>query len=192
MATIKDVAQLANVSVSTVSKYINGGTVRGPNAQAIADAIEQLGFRANPFARNLKNQRNRSIGVLLPDMSVPFFGNVLSALERTLRERGYHVLISCYGSDHGRERDNLRFLLTNGIDGLIYLPEDVTASEFHELSTNFPIPVVQVDRYIQGLDSDTVLVNNMEAARTAVSKLISRGHRRVGLISGPKTVLTAK
>ena len=68
MATIKDVAQLANVSVSTVSKYINGGTVRGPNAQAIADAIEQLGFRANPFARNLKNQRNRSIGVLLPEL----------------------------------------------------------------------------------------------------------------------------
>ena len=56
MATIKDVAQLANVSVSTVSKYINGGTVRGPNAQAIADAIVQLGFRANPFARNLKNE----------------------------------------------------------------------------------------------------------------------------------------
>jgi len=192
MATIKDVAQLANVSVSTVSKYINGGTVRGPNAQAIANAIEQLGFRANPFARNLKSQRNRSIGVLLPDMSVPFFGNVLNALERTLREHGFHVLISCYGSDHGRERDNLRFLLSNGIDGLVYFPEDVTATEFYELSANFPTPVVQVDRYIQGLVSDTVLVNNTDSARTAVSRLISHGHRRVGLISGPKTVLTAK
>lgn len=192
MATIKDVAQLANVSVSTVSKYINGGTVRGPNAQAIANAIEQLGFRANPFARNLKIQRNRSIGVLLPDMSVPFFGNVLNALERTLREHGYHVLISCYGSDHGRERDNLRFLLSNGIDGLVYFPEDVTATEFYELSANFSTPVVQVDRCIQGLASDTVLVNNTDSARTAVSRLISRGHRRVGLISGPKTVLTAK
>ena len=192
MATIKDVAQLANVSVSTVSKYINGGNVRGANAQAIAEAIETLGFRANPFARNLKNQRNRSIGVLLPDMSVPFFGNVLNALERTVREHGYHVLISCYGSNHGRERDNLRFLLTNGIDGLIYFPEDVTATEFYELSSNFCTPVVQVDRCIQGLASDTVLVNNTEAAYMAVSQLISRGHRRVGLISGPKTVLTAK
>ena len=113
MATIKDVARMANVSVSTVSKYINGGNVRGANAQAIAEAIESLGFRANPFARGLKAQRNRSIGVLLPDMSVPFFGNVLNALERTLREHGYHVLISCYGSNHGRERDNLHFLLSN-------------------------------------------------------------------------------
>ncbi len=192
MATIKDVARMANVSVSTVSKYINGGNVRGPNAQAIGEAIDALGFRANPFARGLKAQRNRSIGVLLPDMSVPFYGNVLNALERTLREYGYHVLISCYGSDHGRERDNLRFLLSNGIDGLIYFPEDVSATEFEELSANFNIPVVQVDRYILGLPSDTVLVNNADAAYGAVKNLITRGHRRVGLISGPKTVLTAK
>lgn len=192
MSTIKDVAKRAGVSVSTVSKYINGGSVRGANAQAIADAIEALGFRANPFARGLKAQRNRSVGVLLPDMSVPFFGNVLNALERTLREHGYHVLISCYGSDHGRERDNLHFLLTNGIDGLVYFPEDISAAEFYELSSNLNIPVVQVDRRIQGVDSDTVLVNNIEAAYAAVTYLISRGHRRLGLISGPKTVLTAK
>ncbi len=192
MATIKDVARMARVSVSTVSKYINGGNVRGQNAQAIADAIEALGFRANPFARGLKSQRNRSIGVLLPDMSVPFFGNVINALERTLREHGYHVLISCYGSDHGRERDNLRFLLSNGIDGLIYFPEDVSATEFEELSENFRIPVVQVDRFIQGLHSDAVLVDNADAAYAAVKALIAKGHRRVGLISGPKTVLTAK
>ena len=192
MATIKDVARMANVSVSTVSKYINGGNVRGANSQAIADAIEQLGFRANPFARGLKAQRNRSIGVLLPDMSVPFFGNVINALERTLREHGYHVLFSCYGSDHGRERDNLRFLLSNGIDGLVYFPEDVSATEFCELSANFSIPVIQVDRCIQGLSSDTVLVNNADAAYMAVKSLIHKGHRRVGLISGPKTVLTAK
>lgn len=192
MATIKDVARLADVSVSTVSKYINGGNVRGANAQAIADAIEELGFRVNPFARGLKSQRNRSIGVLLPDMSVPFFGNVLNALERTLREHGYHVLISCYGSDHGRERDNLRFLLSNGVDGLVYFPEDVSATEFDELSTNFNIPVVQVDRCIQGLTGDTVLVNNSDAAYMAVKQLITSGHRRVGLISGPKTVWTAR
>ncbi len=192
MATIKDVARMANVSVSTVSKFINGGNVRGPNAQAIANAIEALDFKANPFARGLKARRNRSIGVLLPDMSVPFYGNVLNALERTLRDHGYHVLISCYGSDHGRERDNLRFLLSNGIDGLIYFPEDVSATEFDELTANFSIPVIQVDRYIQGVGSDIVLVNNTDSAYAAVKCLIARGHRRIGLISGPKTVFTAK
>lgn len=192
MATIKDVAQQANVSVSTVSKYINGGTVREANAQAIAQAIEELGFRANPFARNLKTQRNRSVGVLLPDMGVPFYGNLLSAMDRVFREHGYHMIISSYNTDHGWERDNLRFLLANGIDGLIYFPEDVTANEFYEISSNFTVPVVQLDRYIQGLNSDTVIVNNAEAAHMAVSQLITQGHRRVGLISGPKTVFTAK
>jgi DNA-binding LacI/PurR family transcriptional regulator len=117
---------------------------------------------------------------------------VLNSLERTLREHGYHVLISCYGSDHGRERDNLRFLLSNGVDGLVYFPEDVSSTEFHELSANFNIPIVQVDRCIQGLSSDTVLVNNSDAAYMAVKCLINSGHRRVGLISGPKTVWTAK
>lgn len=192
MATIKDVAQRANVSVSTVSKFINGGNVRGANAQAIAEAIEALDFRVNPFARGLKAQRNRCIGILLPDMSVPFFGNVFNALERSLREQGYHCLISSYGSDHGRERDNLRFLLTNGIDGLIYFPEDISAAEFYELTSNLNIPIVQVDRCIQGVTSDTVLVNNADASYLAVSSLIEQGHRQVAIISGPKTVLTAK
>lgn len=192
MATIKDVARRANVSVSTVSKFINGGTVRGDNAKAIAEAIEALDFRANPFARGLKAQRNRCIGILLPDMGAPFFGNVFNALEQALREQGYHCLLSCYGSDHGRERDNLRFLLTNGIDGLIYFPEDISPSEFYELTANLNIPIVQVDRCIQGVDSDTVLVNNADASYMAVSRLIDQGHRQIALISGPKAVLTAK
>ncbi len=192
MATIRDVAKLADVSVSTVSKYINGGTVRGANAEAIRAAIEALGFRANPFARNLKSPRNRSIGVLLPEMNAPFYGNVLNAMERTFREHGFHVLISCYGSDHGRERENLRFLLGNGIDGLIYFPEDISASEYLELSANFSTPLVQIDRCVQGLAGDAVLVDNAQAAYAAVSLLIARGHQRVGMISGPKTVMTAK
>ena len=95
MATIKDVARLAGVSVSTVSKYINGGNVREENVQPICDAITRLDYRVNPFARSLKAQRNRSIGILLPDMSAPFYGSVVMALDRTLREQGYHSLISC-------------------------------------------------------------------------------------------------
>lgn len=192
MATIKDVARMADVSVSTVSKYINGGTVRAENAQAIRQAIETLDFRVNPFARGLKAQRNRSIGILLPDMTAPFFGSVVTALDKTLREHGYHSLISCYGSNHGLERDNLRFLLTNGIDGLIYMPEDLSASEFYELTTGSGVPIVQVDRSIQGVDSDTVLIKNSDAAYMAVSRLVEQGHRRIATITGPKSVYTAK
>jgi DNA-binding LacI/PurR family transcriptional regulator len=192
MATIKDVARLAGVSVSTVSKYINGGNVRPENVQPIRDAIEALEFRVNPFARSLKTQRSRYIGILLPSITAPFFGSVVASIDKTLREHGYHSLISCYSSSHGLERDNLQFLINNGIDGLIYAPEDITADEFYELTANCSVPTVQMDRMIQGVSSDTVLVDNADAVYTAVSQLISKGHRRVAIITGPKSVYSAK
>ena len=192
MATIKDVARMAGVSMSTVSKYINGGTVRPENIAPIREAIAALDYRVNPFARGLKAQRNRSVGILLPDVSTPFFGSIIVAMDKTFRENGYHSIISCYGADHGLERDNLRFLLTNGIDGLIYIPEDLTAEEYHEITSSYSIPVVQVDRSIQGVNSDTVLVDNVQSAYKAVLTLAQKGHRRIALITGPKSVLTAK
>lgn len=192
MATIKDVAQKVGVSTSTVSKYINGGNLRQENAEAIRQAIAELDYRVNPFARGLKTQRSRSIGVLLPSMSAPFYGSVVMSLEKQLRSQGYHCLISCYSAQHGLERDNLQFLISNGIDGLVYVPEDLSAEEFYELTANRSIPVVQVDRMIQGVDSDTVLVDNSDAAHSAVTYLIEKGHRRIALISGPKFVFSAK
>lgn len=192
MATIKDVARMAGVSIATVSKFINGGNVRLENVDAISKAIETLDYRVNPFARSLKTQRSRAIGILIPDIATPYFGSVLTSLDKTLREQGYHSLISCYGANHGLERDNLHFLISNGIDGLIYAPEDLTADEYYELTASCNIPVVQIDRVIQGVSGDTVLVNNTDAAYQAVSRLIEKGHSRVAMITGPKSVLTAK
>lgn len=192
MSTIKDVAKLAGVSQSTISKFMNGGNVREENAEAIREAIATLDYRVNPFARSLKTQRSRSIGVLLPDMTAPFYGSVVTALDKALREHGYHTLISCYSSNHGLERDNLRYLISTGVDGLVYIPEDLSADEFYELTAHRNVPVVQVDRMIQGVDSDVILVDNSEIMYNAVSALINKGHRRVGIITGPKSVFTAK
>lgn len=192
MATIKDVAKRAGVSVSTVSKYINGGNVRPESIRAISEAIEALDFRVNPFARSLKTQRSTSVGILLPDMTAPFFGAVITALDKALRERGYHTLISCYSSNHGLERDNLRYLISTGIDGLIYIPEDLSSDEFYELTAHRNVPVVQVDRMIQGVDSDIVLVDNAEVMYQAVTELIRHGDQRIAIIAGPKSVFTAK
>ena len=184
ISTIKDVAARAGVAPSTVSKYINGGSVREKNVIAIREAIAELEFRANPFARNLKSQRSHAIGVLLPDLSAPFFSAMLEALNRVIRARGYHSLISCYSSNHGLERDNLRFLLEASIDGLIYVPEDLSAEEFHELTDECGVPVVLADRMIPGSDKDTVLTNNTESVYKDTSHLISEGHRLNCIISG--------
>ena len=192
MATIKDVARMAGVAPSTISKYINGGSVRKENAEAIRAAIEKLEYRVDPFARGLKTHRNRSVGVLLPDMTAPFYGNVVMAISRVMRERDYHCLISSYGANHGLERDNLAFMLTCGIDGLFYSPEDLSAEEFKELTAHCGIPIVQFDRMIQGVNIDTVLVDNTDVVYRAVSKLIANGHTKIAIITGPKSVFTAK
>lgn len=192
MATIKDVAARAGVAPSTVSKFINGGTVREKNVEAIREAIAALDFRVNPFARNLKTQRSRTVGILLPDVTALFYGSVLASLDKTLRAKGYHSLISCYSADHGLERENLKFLLSTGIDGLLYAPEDLSVEEFEELTANSNVPVVLFDRMLQGVACDTVLTDNTDSAYRAVTHLIAQGHRRVAILSGPRVVFTAK
>lgn len=192
MATIKDVARLAGVSQSTVSKYINGGKVRPANLEAIRSAITALDYRVNPFARSLKTQRSHSIGILLPTLSVPFYSQIFTALDKVLRENGYHTIISCYSSDHGLERDYLNFLIGTGVDGLIYLPENLTADEFSEITANCGVPVIQVDRVIPGVLTDTVLTDNTESSYQAVSHLIRSGHRRIAAIGGPGSIQTAR
>ena len=192
MATIKDVAKMAGVSISTVSKYINGGNVRGKNLDAIRNAIETLDYRVNPFARSLKAQHHRTVGVLLPDILAPFYGNLLTAMDKVLREAGYHTIISCYSANHGVERDNLKYMISNGIDGLVYIPEDLSAEEYEELTLNYNVPTVQVDRMIQGVATDAVLVDNSDAVYKAVASLINKGHHRIAIISGPKSVFSAK
>ena len=192
MATIKDVARLAGVAPSTISKYINGGKVRKENVEPIEKAIAALEYRANPYARSLKTGHNRSIGVLIPDMIASFYGNVVMNLARTVREQDYHCLISSYSANHGMERDNLKFLLTCGIDGLIYAPEDLSADEFNELTAHCGIPIVLIDRLIPGVEVDAVLVDNAEVVYEAVSRMLHKGHTRVAIVTGPKSVYTAK
>jgi hypothetical protein len=160
MATIKDVARMAGVSLATVSKYINGGNVRPENARMIAEAITALDFRANPFARSLKMQHSKAVGILLPDISAPFFGAVVTALDSVLRGQGYHTIISCYNGNHALERDNLLYLISTGIQGLIYIPENLTAEEYYELTGKHNVPMVQMDRFIQGVDCDAVMEDN--------------------------------
>lgn len=192
MATIRDVARMAGVSQSTVSKYINGGQVRPANLEAIRRAIEALDYRVNPFARSLKTQRSQSVGILLPTLNISFYGYIFTALDKVFRENGYHTIISCYSSDHGLERDYLNFLISTGVDGLIYLPEDLTAEEFLEITAGRGVPVIQVDRVIPGVEADAVLSDNTESACQAVTHLIHQGHRRIAAVSGPSSLQTAR
>ena len=96
LSTIKDIARETGLSLATISKYMNGGHVLDQNRERIEAAIQKLDYKVNFFARGLKTNRSMTIGVLLPTISSPFFGRVVAAMDRRLRQRGYHCIVCSY------------------------------------------------------------------------------------------------
>lgn len=190
MSTIKDVARRTGLSLSTISKYLNGGNVREENRLAIDAVIEELDYSVNVFARSLKANRSMTIGVLLPTISSPFFGRVVAAMEPVLRRSGYECFVCSYDFDREQELKKLEFLARYHVDGIVYVPENVTAGEVR--ARVGAIPVVLIDRSLDQADYDTVVVDNLNAVYMAIELLIGRGHRRIGLIAGPQTISTAR
>lgn len=97
-STIKDVSKYRTVA-ATISKYLNGGNVRDENRKSIDQAIEALGYRVNRNARSLKTNRTMTVGVVMPTLSVPFFGSVISSLDQTLHRAGYTSFVCSYDFD---------------------------------------------------------------------------------------------
>lgn len=190
MSTIKDVARRTGLSLSTISKYLNGGNVREENRLKIEQAIRELDYSVNYFARSLKANRSMTIGILLPTISSPFFGRVVAAMDAQLLKSGYQSVVCSYNFDHTLELEKLEFLARRHVDGLIYVPEHATIDEIRPRVGQ--TPMIFLDRTIEGADCDTIVVDNLNAVYMATEQLISRGHRRIGLIAGPQSISTAR
>ena len=152
MSTIKDVSKHSGLSLATISKYLNGGNVREENRQRIDEAVAALGFRVNRNARSLKTNRTMTVGVVMPTLSVPFFGSVISSLDQTLREAGYTSFVCSYDFDRDLELEKLRVLCNNNVDGIVLAAQYVSARELNEIRNDrgTEMPMVLVDRTISG------------------------------------------
>jgi len=193
MSTIKDVANMAGLSIATISKYLNGGNVLEENRIRIVEAIEALDYKVNRAARSLKTNRSMTVGVLIPAIDSPFFARIVSRMDLYLQQHGYNTILCHYNFDREHELKKLRFLLDIGVDGIMLAPEALTAddmSAFKEIAEG-DIPIVLIDRTISGFPADMVLANNMTVAYDAVEHLILRNHRRIGIITGPLNISTA-
>ncbi len=193
MPTIKDVSKQTGLSLATISKYLNGGNVRQENRRAIEQAIESLGYRVNRNARSLKTNRTLTIGVVMPTLSVPFFGSVLSALDSCLREAGYTTFVCSYDFDPALEIEKLRILANNNVDGIVLVAQNVTVEQLNAIRSapGRDIPMVLVDRTIPGFVCDSVVIDNLNATYGAAEQFITAGHRRIGIIVGPLDISTA-
>lgn len=179
--TISDVARYARVSTSSVSRYLKGERVGA--AKQIEEAIELLRYRPSAVARSLKSGRTHTLGLVVPDVTNPFFAGVAKGVEAVAGQAGYTVLLSNTDETPERERRVLS-TLTDRIDGLLLAParEDIAADPIRSLD----VPVVFIDRAVPEMaDVDVVLVDNVGGAAAAARHLIELGHRRIGFISGP-------
>lgn len=182
MSTIHDVAARAGVSTATVSRYLRGDPVRA--ADAVCGAIAELRYRPNAVAQSLKSGRTGAIGVVVPDVTNPFFASVVKGLEHASRGAAYRVLLANTDESAEREAEVLADL-AGRVDGFIVAPTtEQDQAPLHLLDAG--VPMVFIDRELAGAERcDVVLVDNERGGRAAAEHLAGLGHRRVAMISGP-------
>ncbi|OQB23619.1 MAG: HTH-type transcriptional repressor CytR [Firmicutes bacterium ADurb.Bin182] len=193
MSTIKDVAKYTGLSISTISKYLNGGNVLKENRILIDEAVEKLGYKVNHLARSLKTNKTKTVGILIPSLSSAFFSHIIAVIEETLIQNGYDSVICGFNFDPKLEIRKLRFLLDKNVDGIILIPERLSADDLNSVLkvSGKQIPLILLDRYVNDFECDTVLADNINASYSAVESLITKGHKRIGIIVGPPEISTA-
>jgi LacI family transcriptional regulator len=191
VVTIADVAREAGVSVSTAARVLSGrGYAAEETRRVVLEAARTLGYVPNQIARSLRTRRSRMIGLLIGDVENSFYSTIAKNVESVARGAGYHVVLCNSNDDPKLEREYLRLLSGMQVDGLIVTPTSRNRRHLEHLLQAGTI-IIQVDRRVERLDADAILVDNEAGAHSAVSHLIAAGHSRIGILTGGLDVLTA-
>ena len=188
---MKDIARRTGLGLATISSYFNGGNVREKNRIKIEEAIEELHYEVNEVARGLKTNATKTIGVVIPELNNTFCAEIITGMEDILRSHGYATIVCDCRTDKKLEREAIEFLIRRRFDGVINMPVDEEGNHLKKFQRTGK-PIVLIDRKIQGISCDSVLVDNKKAAEDAVRQFIERGHRYIGIIGGPKGIFTAQ
>ncbi|MGH0054337.1 MAG: LacI family DNA-binding transcriptional regulator [Sphaerochaetaceae bacterium] len=181
--TIKDVAKETGLSLSTISKYINGGSVRTYNKEKIDTAIDKLGFSPNAMARGLRASKSFSIGLVLPFLKDGYQAQIAAKFENVLQEAGYTVVLCCHRDDIRLANEALRFLSERKVDGVIFNALPTENLDFDSL-IHQNIPVVVYEQRIHPEWFDCITVDSAAGAYEAVEHLILQGYKRIATITG--------
>lgn len=190
--TAKDVAKLASVSPSTVSRVINNDKrISKATRNRVFNCIKKLDYKVNNIARSLKINKTFTIGFVAPEISEEFFMRVAKGAEDYLSKYGYSLII-CNASDSAKiEADKIQLLYEKQVDGVIAVPSENTGKGFEILRKN-DIPIVFADRYVDNFKADTVLVDNVNGTYRAIEHMINKGAKRIGFIGGTSELSNAK
>ncbi len=192
IATIRDVAKLAGVSVSTVSRYLNkSGYVNAETQRSIKAAIEKLDYAPNQVARGLAGKKTKTIALILPDISNLFFSDLARAVEDVAATYGYTVILGNSDDQGDKERRYIETLKKKYIDGFIFASQTFGPGDA-EMLTKLGIPYVCLDRGPSEQSSSVVRSKNKEGAEMAVRHLLEIGCRKIAHIYGPQHLITGK
>ncbi len=191
--TIRDVAQRAGVSIAAVSRALNGsGYVSTEIKQRVQEAALALRYRPHDSARGLKLQRTNTIGLVIADITNPFYSELAAGVLISAKKWGYHVILAAMDEEPAMEEEYLNVLMEKRVDGILA----VATGQNHRLwrdVIDLGIKVVLVDRKVTSLpEADVVLVDNVKGSYEAISYLIRLGHRRIGILSGPTSLTTGQ
>jgi LacI family transcriptional regulator len=182
--TVADVARAAGVSPATAARALGSYGRVGPETRARVRAVaERLGYRPNRVARTMVTGRSLTIGFVSADMENPFFAKTMRGITDIARPLGYEVVIANSEEDPRLERHAVQALLDHGVDGLIVAPTELIRASHLSSAVKSGVPVVLLDRAIAGVNADAVMVDNVRAARAGLERLITLGHRRIGLVA---------
>lgn len=183
-STIRDVAKLAGVSVATVSRVINKiGGVRPETERRIEKAMEELKYIPNVLARSVALQKTKLIGMVVPDIENPFFAAVYSGAEKVVREYSYTTLLGGSNDTYEREEELLKTMMEHQASGILLTPA-FSRTECIDLIGS-RVPICLIDRDIEGMDCDRVLIDNRRGTYEATKLFIQKGHRQLAIITGP-------
>lgn len=182
MTTIRDVAKKAGVSVATVSRFLNGsGYVSADAAKAVTDAVDELKYELNPVARSLNTKQSHLIGLIVPDITNPFFPELARAVEDVALTYGYTVILCNSDENPEKERNYLETLKKKYIAGFIVTSNQLDAPHY----ANMALPIVALDRAINDR-IPTVSSNNREGAVMGTQALLQRGCKDILFLRGPE------
>ena len=192
-ATIMDVAPEAGVHPSTVSRVLNGhagSTIRPATRERVLAAADRLGYRPSALARSLRLQRTLTLGMLVPDITNPFFSSIIKGAEDAARERGYNLILCNSEDDPAREAAYLRVLRERQVDGLLIASSQMADDTIDELREE-DFPFVLLNRAAQSAERPRGRRRQPRGGRRAWSRTSpALGHRRVGHIAGPQNTTT--
>jgi LacI family transcriptional regulator len=184
MATIKDVARAAGVSIATVSRVYNGSTqVRESTRRRVRDVAVQLDYSPHGAARSLIMSETRTLGALLPDLYGEFFSEVIRGIDQTAQKHGFHLLVSSSHAHRPSMEAAIRSM-RGRVDGLIVMSPERYAQPPRRAGAARRLPIVLLNSPEEGEGVDVITIANVEGARAMVGHLVGLGHRRIGIICG--------